>query len=284
MLVQRVSRSALWAVRDARHSVPACRIDVHALGDIESFDSPDDLQEHVTTAAADKCDRITIAIHHDDVRLAISVHSSRRIPFDQSKGGVLLTVETTHNVEAVTIRDRLLATLNRGRPKRSPKPLVSELSPAAPTDDGISAFLWRLGDKGGINWDPIVLALPRALPALFLPLAVQAVPALFSSLYLTEKTTILPGVVDYSVNWPRVALATVVLYIFVALMVATLPGDGAALRRGPRQLAPRVTVRTRDWRSGLVQVAARIGWLGVAAVIAAGVVAPLLALVGIGAK
>jgi hypothetical protein len=142
-LIARVARAASWALRDERSRRPICRIDVHVLGDCESFDSPEDFRTNVTTQALHRFDCIVMDFQEGSLRVKVRFGRTRppektpkaplkdrlrraweRRPEDWPPRGVIVTVSESADAgqsdQAKRVRTRIGAALERGRRGASP--------------------------------------------------------------------------------------------------------------------------------------------------------------------
>ncbi len=117
-LIARIVQAGQWALRDQEKETSSCRIDVYALGDIESFDSPTEFVEGVSKDALRKLDAVVVRLQAHDIAMAVTFSRGGKRIDSWLTGGVLLQVassrdEGASDVDAVVAR--VAPAIGRGR-------------------------------------------------------------------------------------------------------------------------------------------------------------------------
>jgi hypothetical protein len=237
-MVRRVASSALWALKDEGSDGAACRIDVHTFGDVESFDSPDDFLDHVTSPALRRFDQIAIAAGNPALTVRVSfvrkyqkrnranslrarvasIWRGRRVDSWPPRG-VLLEVlgqPDTDSEKCARVRDRVAAAIHRGVPSHarrltgttSSEAAVRDLLEAPAIDWHALQSLDEPNETLGVSLFQLALTFPIGVVVL-----ANWMPELLVGLFTREKagpfSSLLPSG-DYEVLYWRIVLFTVV--------------------------------------------------------------------------
>jgi hypothetical protein len=272
VLLERAARALDWSVRDATIGDVDVRIDASALGDHELFNDASDFRANVTVETIRRLDSLHISVNGGVGRRLVR----GRVEFVPTNGskrtggraGVSLTVVAADAMVASLARDRVIAAIERGRPKQARDAIQGLETGTAMPQDKVTQYLATDVKTPSIN------RLFPTLSALYLPVAVIVFPEAFDGL-LTRKIEIPPGLSNgYEIRWLLVVVVSVVLQV---LLIVIGRQSTASARK------PAVVVATQRRSLPLERPVTSLGVLAIRSLLTA-VVGALLATIGLVTK